>query len=134
MIKRVLLLLFPFLFIHADQDVHWNYGENGPDVWSETYPTCGGQLQSPINILTACTTYKNLTSFVYGTGYDDTHNFTLKNNGHTVLGTFINDSNLSTLMLTGGGLTGTFEFVNFHLHWGLNHKSGSEHEVYVYKL
>ncbi|CAF4254724.1 unnamed protein product, partial [Rotaria sordida] len=41
------------------------------------------------------------------------------------------ESNLSGLKLAGGDLPGTLELVNFHLHWGENHKSGSEHEVFM---
>jgi len=26
-------------------------------------------------------------------------------------------------------LNGIYQFVNFHLHWGENYKSGSEHQV-----
>ncbi len=125
------LFLLPFIVfvIYADQVPEWNYGEYGPDVWSEQYPTCGGQLQSPINILTACTTYKNFTPFVFGSGYNEEHNFTLRNNGHTIMGTFNNEPKLSAFRLQGGDLNGTFDFVQFHLHWGENHKSGSEHEM-----
>jgi len=128
MMSRVVYLLsLVFLIIHADHE--WDYSAYGPDVWSEWYPTCGGQLQSPINILTACTTYKNFTPFRFPSGYNEEHNFTLTNNGHTIIGTFNNESTFADFILTGGDLNGTFEFVNFHLHWGENHKSGSEHEV-----
>ncbi|CAF1174857.1 unnamed protein product [Adineta ricciae] len=102
---------------------------NGPDVWSELYPTCGGQQQSPINILTACTTYRKFPSFAFESGYYHQHNFSLLNNGHTIVGTFASEKQLSSLRLRGGDLKGTFDFVNFHLHWGENHKSGSEHEI-----
>jgi carbonic anhydrase len=126
MMYRIVLLLSLVLFVvHAD----WNYAENGPDVWSEMYPTCGGQRQSPIDILTACTTYENFQPFALGSAYNEQHNFTLRNNGHTIIGTVINETKLPAFRLTGGDLNGTFEFVNFHLHWGQNHKSGSEHEV-----
>ncbi|CAF0823543.1 unnamed protein product [Adineta steineri] len=115
--------------INGEHTHDWNYDEFGPDVWSEKYPTCGGQLQSPINILTACTVYKNFTSFIFASGYNEQHNFTLTNNGHTIIGTFNNEPKLSAFRVMGGDLNGIFEFVNFHLHWGENHKSGSEHEV-----
>ncbi|CAM4827616.1 unnamed protein product, partial [Rotaria magnacalcarata] len=127
---RVLRFIpFFFLVIHAAHEHDWDYGENGPDVWYERYPKCAGQLQSPINILTACTTHKNFTPFTFGAGYNKEHNFTIKNNGHTIIGTFNNEASLSALRFTGGDIKGTFEFVNFHLHWGENHRSGSEHEV-----
>jgi carbonic anhydrase len=117
------------LVAQADHYHDWDYEELGPDVWSEIYPTCGGQRQSPINILTACTMYKDFQPFVYGSAYNEQHNFTLRNNGHTIIGTVINETKLPAFRLTGGDLDGTFEFNSFHLHWGQNHKSGSEHEL-----
>ncbi|CAF3183809.1 unnamed protein product, partial [Rotaria sp. Silwood2] len=107
----------------------WNYGNLGPDVWSEYYPLCDGKSQSPINILTACTVYKDFKPFTFISTYDEKHTFTLKNNGHTIIGISNNEYKQSPIQLTGGGLNGTFEFVNFHLHWGENYKSGSEHQI-----
>ena len=124
----IIFVLF-FWTVHADHSHDWNYDEYGPAVWSERYPICGGERQSPINILTACTTYKYFQPFVFGFDYQVQHNFTLKNNGHTIIGTLYDPLKLPAFQLTGGDLNGTFEFVNFHLHWGENHKSGSEHEV-----
>lgn len=124
------IILVCFAFLSNANHVHeWNYDENGPDVWSEKFPICAGQFQSPINILTACTVYKNFTPFEFQSGFTERHNFTLLNNGHTISVTFNVEQNLKTLRMTGGNLNGTFEMVNFHLHWGQNHKSGSEHEV-----
>lgn len=125
------LLIFVLLFfpVHSNHVHDWNYDEYGPAVWSERYPICGGERQSPIDIRTACTTYKSFQSFVFGSDYNVQHNFTLKNNGHTIMGTLNDPLKLAAFRLAGGGLNGTFEFVNFHLHWGENHKSGSEHEV-----
>ncbi|CAF4666049.1 unnamed protein product, partial [Rotaria sp. Silwood2] len=54
--------------------------------------------------------------------------FNVLNNGHTIVGTY-NANDSSPFKLTGGGLNGTFEFSNFHLHWDENSKSGSEHRV-----
>ena len=123
------LILFLFAGTIADHSHDWNYADNGPDVWSELYPTCGGQRQSPINILTACTTYRKISPFTFESGYYHQHNFSLLNNGHTIVATTTNETQLSSLRLRGGDLKGTYDFVNFHLHWGENHKSGSEHEM-----
>lgn len=126
------VLFFITVFLPVLYTVHindWDYGEHGPDAWDETYPTCGGQVQSPINILTACTVYKNFSSFTFGSGYAEEHHFTLTNNGHTIVGTFNSEAKLPTLSLISDSINGTLDFVNFHLHWGENHRSGSEHEV-----
>lgn len=106
-------LIFVLLFstIQADQSHDWNYDEYGPDVWSERYPVCGGKRQSPINIRIACTTHRSLQSFVFGSDYQVQHNFTLKNNGHTIMGILYDPLKLPAFQ------NGTFEFVNFHLHW-----------------
>ncbi|CAF4232174.1 unnamed protein product, partial [Rotaria sordida] len=106
----------------------WNYHDLGPDIWSETYPSCAGHSQSPINIKTACTIYRTFTSFNFSSAYNLNHNFTLLNNGHSIVGTY-NGNDSSSFKLTGASLNGTFEFSSFHLHWGENSKSGSEHQV-----
>ena len=31
--------------------------------------------------------------------------------------------------ITGGGLTGTYEFLQFHFHWGSDSSKGSEHLI-----
>jgi len=107
----------------------WNYADIGPDVWGDKFPLCKGHLQSPINILTACTTYQSFAPFRFSSAFNSINDFTLLNNGHTITGTYKGD-NPSSLKLVGGGLEdGTFVFDNFHLHWGENYKSGSEHQV-----
>ena len=50
--------------------MHFSFSLTGPNHWSELYPDCGGQEQSPIDIVTQdvkCD--NNLTDFVYN-GYD----------------------------------------------------------------
>jgi carbonic anhydrase len=125
------LVVVSIVNANGDYPQHWNYDAYGPDVWFERYPSCAGHLQSPIDIRTACTIYKNIDPFIFALGYNEQHNFTLRNNGHTIIGTYNNESRLSAFRLSGGDLDGTFEFVNFHLHWGENHRTGSEHEVYA---
>ncbi|CAF4806425.1 unnamed protein product [Rotaria sp. Silwood1] len=124
--RDVCIIYLLFISVSGTQ---WNYGDLGPDIWSEHYPSCDGQSQSPINILTACTVYKDFKPFTFISTHDEKHYFTLKNNGHTIIGTINNEYKQSPIQLTGGGLNGTFEFVNFHLHWGENYKSGSEHQI-----
>jgi len=77
------LFLIPFLFIVVSPN-QWNYGQLGPDIWSDYYPLCSGKSQSPVNILTACTTYKKFPLFEFTAKYDENHSFILKNNGHTI--------------------------------------------------
>jgi carbonic anhydrase len=119
----LLIILF-----HRISSETWNYGDLGPDVWSDTYPSCSGQSQSPINILTACTNYRSWVPFQFSSDYSTLQNFTLTNNGHTIVANYFGNGS-APFTLRGAGLGTTFQFVNFHLHWGENYKSGSEHQV-----
>ncbi|CAF3094237.1 unnamed protein product [Rotaria sp. Silwood2] len=120
------LLSSTILKINAAEE--FNYNNDGQEVWSDNYPSCSGRSQSPINIQTACTTYQQFPLLQFSTSYNDNQVFTLKNNGHSISGTLQTGSN-TVLSISGGGLNGTFQFANFHLHWGENRKSASEHEV-----
>jgi carbonic anhydrase len=121
-------IIFLLTIIHQSIASGWNYGQEGPDVWSDDYPACAGNAQSPINIRTACTAYKLFSPFKFSAAYSATHNFKFINNGHSIAGTYTG-SDSSIFELTGGGLDGTYIFSSFHLHWGENYKSGSEHQV-----
>jgi carbonic anhydrase len=128
-IYLVLVTLILFNSIHNSlSNPEWNYGELGPDVWKDLFPTCGGNFQSPIDIKTACTIYQSFAPFQFSSAYDLTQDFLLTNNGHTIAGTQVNSSAFP-LTLSDGGLSETFSFLNFHLHWGENYNSGSEHQL-----
>ena len=117
-----------FIHYHSIVSQNWNYGNLGPDVWSNTIPACAGRSQSPINIQTACTTYQRMAPFHFSSAYSIPQSFNLTNNGVTI-STGLAAPNSSSPILTGGGLDRTYEFLEFHLHWGENYGSGSEHEV-----
>ena len=105
----------------------WNYSNLGPDVWPDLYSACGGSEQSPIDISPVKTRFQRFSRFNLSPSYFTTRQFRLLNNGHSISATLVNQS--STLSVTGGGLPGTYRFVNFHFHWGENYASGSEHRV-----
>ena len=50
-------------------------------------------------------------------------NFTAQNNGHALVIGFPGN----VYDVSGGGLTGVFTTVQFHLHWGSANTNGSEH-------
>lgn len=106
----------------------WNYEDLGPDVWPDLFPNCGKKSQSPINIKTACTTYKEFAPFQFSSAYSVSQDFRITNDGHTVNGVQV-DPTIFPLILSGGGLTENFTFVNFHLHWGENYGTGGEHQL-----
>ncbi|CAF3670517.1 unnamed protein product [Adineta steineri] len=117
--------IFILILINKCLASDWDYLEHGPDVWSEHYPLCGGERQSPINIKTACTIYQPFDQFILTPDHITENNFIAKYNGHTIS----SDTNNKNLALQGGNLTGTFYFDSFHLHWGPNHNVGSEHQI-----
>ena len=103
----------------------WDYGKHGPNVWKDINSNCGGQNQSPINIKTACTNYEIFDPFDFTASHNQLIKIKLTNNGHTIVGEPI-DTQLS---ITGGNLNGEYLFQSFHLHWGPNYNTGSEHQV-----
>ncbi|CAF0865734.1 unnamed protein product [Rotaria sordida] len=128
--RWVLIVFILLCLIHTSLSdaSHWDYGHVGPEVWEDSYPICQGKVQSPINILTACTVYNAFPAFQFSPATNATQNFTITNNGHTITATQV-DKNAFPLTLSGGGLNETYQFANFHLHWGENYKSGSEHQI-----
>nr|XP_055037133.1 carbonic anhydrase IV c [Misgurnus anguillicaudatus] len=95
-----------------------------PANWYQLYPMCGGQSQSPINIVTLEAKYESkLTSFIFE-GHKDAINISVENHENSV-----HFSLPSSVRVTGGGLTATYKAVQFHLHWGDDKEPGSEHAV-----
>ncbi|XP_038602390.1 carbonic anhydrase 12 [Tachyglossus aculeatus] len=104
----------------------WTYG--GPDgekAWSRSYPSCGGQLQSPIDFHSDILKYDSTLAALELEGYNASHpgNFNLTNNGHSV--------KLSLpAHLHIRGLPARYSAAQLHLHWGNpNNPRGSEHTI-----
>lgn len=127
--KKILYLFLPVSFmllalsackpdeIPADCDeIHWEYnGEHGAEHWDKVctdYKACGGQAQSPIDIMGANwdTTLMPL-QMVYNNSQTNIYN-----NGHTLQ---YNYTPGSTLTLNGE----VYELLQFHFH------AGSEHSI-----
>lgn len=124
------LVIFVLLYstnISSAQE-HWNYRGEGPDVWPELDPGCAGKFQSPINIKTSCTIPRSFTPFRLSPGYNVTQDFLFLNTGHGIRAVPLNAS-VYPLTVSGGGLNGTYWLANFHMHWGENYNSGSEHQM-----
>jgi carbonic anhydrase len=115
---------------HGETDVHWSYDD--PPQWSKYFPSAGGSSQSPIDINSTNTVGESYPLFIFSSKYNSNELFKLINNGHQVAATLAEHTygqSEKDLWVTGGGLTGKFFFVNFHLHWGRNDRHGSEHEI-----
>ena len=98
----------------------------GPSNWPGSCPN--GTEQSPIDINTTTVMYDSSLGEFTLVNYDNTPpgvNFTATNKGKGLEISF--DSNVYNV--SGGGLTGTYTTVQFHLHWGSSNDKGSEHTV-----
>ena len=73
---------------YESQGRGWNYADPGPGDWVTNYPKCGGENQSPVNLVTPVERTE-ITFIMEGlnfTNYDmvTANNTELLNNGHTV--------------------------------------------------
>ncbi|XP_039316166.1 carbonic anhydrase 14 isoform X3 [Saimiri boliviensis] len=120
------LLLEVIWILAADGGQHWTYeGPHGQDHWPASYPECGNNAQSPIDIQTDRVTFDPELPALQPHGYDQpgTEPLDLHNNGHTV-----QLSLPSTLYL--GGLPRKYVAAQLHLHWGQKGSpGGSEHQI-----
>ncbi|KAJ3657050.1 hypothetical protein Zmor_016085 [Zophobas morio] len=92
----------------------WSY-EN-QDAWP---PTCKGQEQSPIQIITKNAVDSCLKNFQFNRATSEKKKANVTNTGHTVEVRFVDESNPPTV--SGGGLDGTYVFDSFHFHWAAEH-------------
>ncbi|KAM6230247.1 carbonic anhydrase 9 [Porphyrio hochstetteri] len=102
---------------------HWSYDDW--DHWSVEYPTCGGTMQSPINIDVARTVFSPQLRPIQLSGYSLPASEKLKlwNNGHTV------QLELPESLAITGGYAQQYRAVQLHLHWGSLTRPGSEHTI-----
>ncbi|XP_028991079.1 carbonic anhydrase 4-like isoform X2 [Betta splendens] len=96
-------------------------------TWSTLFPLyCNGSRQSPINIMSAnATANASLTAFGFQNFNNKSAMTTVQNIDNTVRVTLG-----SGVQISGGGLSGAYDTLQFHFHWG-NGSSvpGSEHTV-----
>ncbi|XP_031823313.1 carbonic anhydrase 14 isoform X2 [Sarcophilus harrisii] len=120
------LLLELARILAADGGSHWTYeGAHGQDHWPATYPECGSNAQSPIDIQTERVTFDSELPVLKPHGYDQPgpEPLSLHNNGHTVQLSLPPTLNLE-------GLPRNYVASQLHLHWGRKGQPwGSEHQV-----
>ncbi|XP_062606059.1 uncharacterized protein LOC134267868 [Saccostrea cucullata] len=126
-IVQVMVFCFSYSTFASASEVAWTYGEtNGPAEWRNSYPICGLNSQSPINLPdTEDMTFDPSLKPFQISGFTNPQDYKLKikNNGHTVQ-VSVEEGNL---MVEGGGLPGRYKTAQFHFHWGRDNTQGSEH-------
>ncbi|XP_060115261.1 carbonic anhydrase 4 [Heteronotia binoei] len=127
--KRLFLSLAEWCY--PSQQCH-EPGCKEPRKWMEAYSDCGGENQSPINIVTNKVEIDwNLKPLEF-LAYQDKQktNWTISNTGHSVKVTLDGSAKIKS-----GGLPDQYKAVQFHFHWGrvansiLGIEPGSEHTV-----
>lgn len=100
---------------------------NGPQNWKDNYPICGGERQSPINIVTNHQTETNKTFII--SGFDDRPCSITFTNSDGSLRMKLNYVDNSKVYFEGGPLNDKYIVDNIHFHWGPNDDDGSEHAI-----
>ncbi|KAF5907003.1 carbonic anhydrase 4-like, partial [Clarias magur] len=127
------LLVTYLLFAPQIHSVQWCYQNqyslnemcNEPSSWIKDFPVCGGQKQSPINIVTRKARHDPKLTPIIFEGYTETINVTVQNFGNSGAVLVLP----SSLRIRGGDLPATYKAIQLHFHWGVDHTSGSEHTV-----
>lgn len=124
-IKIKVFFFFLGIFYVKGQDFGYD-GVFGPLHWGESYNSCDGKKQSPINIDPSHVTKWSFPALNFNKFDITPNNSELKNNGHTVVVT-MDFEDIPTV--SGGPLNGTYKFSQFHFHWGDNDTLGSEDKI-----
>uniref|UniRef100_A0ACB8FYX7 Uncharacterized protein n=1 Tax=Sphaerodactylus townsendi TaxID=933632 RepID=A0ACB8FYX7_9SAUR len=103
----------------------------GPSYWKDITKSCGGDSQSPINIVRRRTQRDWTLDEISFEGYDQAPAgpWRLLNDGHTVTMNLDGASAAEQINITKGGLQDTYRALQFHFHWGDINKNGSEHTI-----
>lgn len=110
--------------IEPNSKQEWDYSNTSS--WGVIYPSAKGRNQSPIDIVSSLCEYDDsLQNNPFEINFDLNCFIELKNNGHT----FVVSAAADTSSVSGGLLANSYKFAQFHMHWGLNESSGSEHFV-----
>ncbi|XP_049842887.1 carbonic anhydrase 1-like isoform X2 [Schistocerca gregaria] len=105
-------------------------GEHGPVHWPSTFPECGGRAQSPLDIPMSQTESLDIQAPLEVPDFMwSPYQFKILNNGHTVQLQPVDTASVENTVLRGGPLTGEYQFLQLHFHWGESDDMGSEHAV-----
>ncbi|XP_078682301.1 carbonic anhydrase 2-like isoform X2 [Branchiostoma floridae x Branchiostoma belcheri] len=97
----------------------------GPSTWATNFPNfCNGQKQSPIDVSTKTATQKSFQPLNFK-GFDTPPadaQMRIKNNGHAIQVDLLSKTGKTdNYQISGGGLPGTYNVLQFHFHWGSEH-------------
>uniref|UniRef100_A0A182LT46 Carbonic anhydrase n=1 Tax=Anopheles culicifacies TaxID=139723 RepID=A0A182LT46_9DIPT len=110
----------------------WSYSLRdplGPPNWPIVAAACGGQFQSPINIVSSRSLVVNRKVPLEIVGLSNLPlSITAENEGYSVKFT-PKWSFWSRPMMRGGPLKTVYFFEQMHFHWGPNNTQGSEHTI-----
>ncbi|XP_041349559.1 carbonic anhydrase 7-like [Gigantopelta aegis] len=98
----------------------------GPENWPLVFPTCGGDRQSPVEVVSELVEPgRGLTDFNLSE-LNNTNgvSMVIANTGGYTVKIIVSGS---PIYITGGGLEGRYRLIQFHYHWGLQNHRGSEH-------
>ncbi|KAI9563221.1 alpha-carbonic anhydrase [Daphnia sinensis] len=106
----------------------WSYKD--PAAWASLPGSfCGGDQQSPIDIVPKSSVTKAYPKFTFH-NYGNFDKMKIMNNGHTVVYNLAANTPADRIpYITGGGLNDKYQFHSFHLHWGSDSSKGSEHLI-----
>nr|XP_023664052.1 carbonic anhydrase 15-like isoform X1 [Paramormyrops kingsleyae] len=122
-------LFFFVVFIEKSIAADFCYEDShcSPNSWGNSFAQCRPRTdsrQSPINLDSKMTRNESLRPLdLQGFDAAPSGNWTLKNNGHTVM------LDVNGLSVSGGGLPGSYQAQQLHFHWGSSSTNGSEHTV-----
>ncbi|KAK4317611.1 hypothetical protein Pmani_011317 [Petrolisthes manimaculis] len=122
--RRYLLLL---LCVHLGHRVwvegsEWSYDD--VESWSVSNPVCGGERQSPVDLVHFTSFTPQHFTFI---NYDQLIDTRLVNTGHS-LNVLLESLPLEKRpRVSGGNLPATYVLDAFHFHWGSRRHQGSEH-------
>lgn len=102
----------------------WDY--RNCENWGKNYPDANKSHQSPIDILTDMAIYdESLEKSPIVIQYDSRSFTEISNNGHT----FVVSGPYQLSLVSGCCSTNTYQFAQFHMHWGMTDANGSEHLI-----
>lgn len=123
----LLILVFGTLFLcnQANADDFGYDGAHGPQHWGDSYKTCLGKYQSPIDIEDKDVRIASYPTLQFS-NVQDPHPAYMSNNGHTVMIRSVDSDPTNVPMVHGGPLNDTYVFQQLHFHWGKSDDEGSE--------